>query len=823
MKFPVRYWEENVLFDLKQTPWAAYRIPLKPYAYQSLEKKRAAIGAFAQFFTAYRGEGHLLSVTRTMDASEWKQKQRGKGCEYTRYAEAVTDRFHERRPWRRTLYLMLHLSLLRRGLPEVDLSGWARTGATFKQWMSHTGKIVEDQFWLRPRGEIDVRQMEDALAAEQLQFGQIAELLQGERCRPQEIEWLIRRGFFRGTVQEPPPIIGEQPIGRIVIRGDRVLVRPKTSLLTSLQGELFAEEKMKTWIVRHDDEGRVESYQAFFHVVDVPEEVPVAGSEWLYLLEDLPFPTEVSLRFRVESPHEAAQGLQRNRKALRDQRREYREAAEEAPISLEWAGKRGRVLENKLQKGMPLIHVDAWINVAGSNREEVEARATTLSQLYSNRQIRVVRAPGDQAKGFLQFVPGIAMLKDTIPMDPNYLAAAMLHGSREIGDPLGDYIGRTRQGIPVLLDLRRPMSQELNRSGAIVIVGTLGSGKSVLKKTLYYQAFNQEAIVFAIDPKGEDHCFAQLPEFQREMAVLNFAPHSPTRLNPFRLSESEERCHSIALDFLSLLLEGTKNDERADVILEAVERVFSQPKRDMFQLIRILQELAEELPVEAMAAEARRCATRLQTYAKSPYGKFVFSKDGEGITDLTGVRFVVVSLSGLPLPKRVGTNLTFNERFGLGLMYLVASLGREFMFHSPTHVLKIFGIDEAWMLKAFPEGALLIDEIIRMGRSFDIVPMIVTQNPSDVSDEEIRNNLGSIFCFRTEDPRAVRDNLVLLGLDRDDEDMRQSFRDLRSGECYMRDIEGRIGWVRIEPLPSDLLELFNTSPSEGGTPRDIQT
>jgi hypothetical protein len=137
------------------------------------------------------------------------------------------------------------------------------------------------------------------------------------------------------------------------------------------------------------------------------------------------------------------------------------------------------------------------------------------------------------------------------------------------------------------------------------------------------------------------------------------------------------------------------------------------------------------------------------------------------------------------------------------------------MFYSPHDVLKVFGIDESWMLKAFPEGALLIDEIIRMGRSFDVVPLIVTQNPSDVAEEETRNNLGCIFCFRTEDPRAIADNLTLLGLDPQDEEMIHAFRELKSGDCFMKDISGRIGRVRIEPTPDDLLRIFHTTPSSG--------
>ena len=54
--------------------------------------------------------------------------------------------------------------------------------------------------------------------------------------------------------------------------------------------------------------------------------------------------------------------------------------------------------------------------------------------------------------------------------------------------------------------------------------------------------------------------------------------------------------------------------------------------------------------------------------------------------------------------------------------------------------------------------------------------------------------------------------MTLLGLDNDDQEMKQSFRDLKSGDCYMKDISGRIGRVHIEPTPDDLLDIFNTTP-----------
>lgn len=431
MKFPILYWEDNLLFDNQLHPWVVYRIPLKPYAYQSKEKKRGVVGSLDQFLHGYHGDGQILSVTKMMDAEQWRQNRKGLGKEHERYTAAVMQRFTERRPWQRDMYLLLKLSSIQKERPEVDVSGFKRTLETLRAWSTYTGRSVQEQFWFRQRGELEIERIEQARSAETLQYNQVLNHLQGERAQPREIEWLIRRGFFRGLSQEPTLFLGDEATYEVVIRGQKVFVRPKKSLQLSLADDQVGEERMKTWIVHHDDEeeGGVKSYQAFFSVVNVPEEIPVVGSEWLYALEDLPFPAEVCIHFKVETPHEATGGLQRSRKILKDQKREYHAAAEEAPITLEWAGKRGRVLENKLQKGMPLLSASVWFNVFGSNRKELESRASQLLQLYATKQIRVVRSPSDQAKAFYLFLPGSTMDKqNAIPMDPKFLAAGMIHG-----------------------------------------------------------------------------------------------------------------------------------------------------------------------------------------------------------------------------------------------------------------------------------------------------------------------------------------------------------------------------------------------------------
>lgn len=126
MKCPVLYWEQNLLFDSLLKPRAVYRIPLKPYAYQSAEKKRGTVSQMQQFLHSYHGYGQLLSVTRMMDAEHWRRRRIGQGAEHERYVKAVMQRFDARRPWQRSLYLIVQLSDVQKQFPEVDCPGFEK-------------------------------------------------------------------------------------------------------------------------------------------------------------------------------------------------------------------------------------------------------------------------------------------------------------------------------------------------------------------------------------------------------------------------------------------------------------------------------------------------------------------------------------------------------------------------------------------------------------------------------------------------------------------------------------------------------------------------
>ncbi|MGH9173993.1 MAG: hypothetical protein ACRD1H_06530, partial [Vicinamibacterales bacterium] len=53
--------------------------------------------------------------------------------------------------------------------------------------------------------------------------------------------------------------------------------------------------------------------------------------------------------------------------------------------------------------------------------------------------------------------------------------------------------------------------------------------------------------------------------------------------------------------------------------------------------------------------------------------------------------------------------------------------------------------------------------------------------------------------------------LALLRLDPEDERLRQRLLQFRRGRCFMRDYEGRVGTIQVDP-GTELVKLLDTTP-----------
>jgi hypothetical protein len=148
-------------------------------------------------------------------------------------------------------------------------------------------------------------------------------------------------------------------------------------------------------------------------------------------------------------------------------------------------------------------------------------------------------------------------------------------------------------------------------------------------------------------------------------------------------------------------------------------------------------------------------------------------------------------------------------------MYLLTRYARQLMLSLDKSHPKAICIDEAWAITTTPQGAKLIPEIARMGRSHNTALVLVSQNAGDLMAESVTNSISTKFAFRSSIPGEIDDVLELMGLDKD-QGYQSAVRDLRNGECLMQDVDGRVARVQIDAWNKELFDTFNTNPETRG-------
>jgi hypothetical protein len=125
---------------------------------------------------------------------------------------------------------------------------------------------------------------------------------------------------------------------------------------------------------------------------------------------------------------------------------------------------------------------------------------------------------------------------------------------------------------------------------------------------------------------------------------------------------------------------------------------------------------------------------------------------------------------------------------------------------------KAIFLDEAWAITSTPEGAKLVPEVSRMGRSRNTALILVSQNAGDLLAEQVTNCISSVFAFRSSERVEVANVMALLGVEPSDEHQ-MALRGLGNGECIFRDLEGRAGRIGIDLISDEMRQWLDTNPT----------
>jgi hypothetical protein len=260
----------------------------------------------------------------------------------------------------------------------------------------------------------------------------------------------------------------------------------------------------------------------------------------------------------------------------------------------------------------------------------------------------------------------------------------------------------------------------------------------------------------------------------------------------------------MATETLRLLLP-RMSEERESAMIQAVGAVAAEARPSLGKVVAHLAKSADPASMNLGAVLGSMSEMRLAKLCFAPSG-------GQGI-DAAGWT-TVFTLAGLTLPD-VGVkrdDYSYEQRLSVALLYLVSQFARRLLNGLDRSLPKAIFLDEAWAVTSTPQGAKLIPEVSRMGRSRNTALILVSQNAGDLLNEQVTNCISGVFAFRSTERMEVANVMALLGVEPSDEH-KAVLRALGNGECIFRDLDGRAGRIGIDLISDELRRRLDTNPT----------
>jgi AAA-like domain len=344
-----------------------------------------------------------------------------------------------------------------------------------------------------------------------------------------------------------------------------------------------------------------------------------------------------------------------------------------------------------------------------------------------------------------------------------------------------------------------------NRPTAVAITGEPGGGKTTLALLLILQLALRGVTVAVIDPKGDAESLVGVLQARgRKARVLPLGSAAPGLLDPFSFGDDLAEKRTRATETLRLLLP-RMSEERESAMIQAVAAVADRDKPSLGKVVRHLESSPDPASKNLGAVLRSMSEMRLARLCFAP-------ADGQRI-DAVGWT-TVFTLAGLTLPDAAvrREDFSYEQRLSVALLYLVSQFARRLLNDMDRRLPKAIFLDEAWAITSTPEGAKLVPEVSRMGRSRNTALILVSQNAGDLLSEQVTNCISSVFAFRSSERVEVANVMALLGAEPTAEHQ-AVLRGLGNAECIFRDLEGRVGRIGIDLITDEMRAWLDTNPT----------
>lgn len=807
--FPVKYFEENLVFGQDGAVYAYYELQRFNYDYRSMDDKLSLHANLEAFYWNIHADTHALVVPEYQSLEEQRQAMEKGLCEELKttgkkHIQAAVDHLHGKEVHQNRFFMGVKLK-------PATVKGLSFLNEIRYIWKDFKRYLNNQAGTDAP--EIFEEEIQAYRVQEEMIFSRINGYLRARRVDTADLEWLIRRGFYRGIGEAPRRKDWKPKTLPAEVKGKKG-IRPARDILTLAEGR-FDDSHGRNLIVEQHVAGKPKKgFMAFLTISHIPDKSPFPGLEWLYHLQSLSFPVEASVRTETIEYGKALSQVLKKKKELKAEDEHAAESGVETAYHILHSRQDANELENHLRTDkFPLITTSVVLCVYASTLEALNLRIQLVKDLYSDMMIQVEVPYGDQWRAFNEFIPGAKRyITDYIHyMEPAAVAASMIGATRQLGDGQGHFIGMSRN-LPVFFQHDRgPKDKKLSTTASAAFIGSLGAGKSLGANLLAYQALLNGAKVLIFDPKDERaHWADALPELREMTRVVTLRASMDDRgkLDPLvgatSLSEKQAAA-ATAKKIMQFLARSADGTYEAIVIGKAVDEVLKQPDPCMMKVIDQLREVAKAAP-EKRRDNLEEIVDVLSYLATSGQGQLLFGDGTQKAIDLS-MRLTILQVEDLKLPDESQTDY---GRMAIALLMAISDFSRRFSNQS-TNEFKLVLFDESWRLAKVSEGRAILEELVRTGRSKNAAIYLISQNAKDLLGEEIRSNLGCRFVFRCRDAKEAEAACHILGIEPNEENI-ETIRSLPTGTCLMSDLEKRVNEVEIRVLEERLFQAFDTRP-----------
>ena len=809
MPYPIKYIENNLVWNIEGECFAYYELIPFNYSFLSLEQKDAVHDAFRQLIAQNRdGKIHALQIST--ESSIRAAQERSKKSVTGRLKEIACAEIDEQ-----TENLIASL-----GDTQVD----------YRFFLGFKLVVTDKELSVKDVGKQVKNVLSDAMNAisssfmgdfvsmpndeirrysrmEKLMENKLSRRFKVRRLNKNDFGYLLEHIYGRtGTAYEDFAFtlpLKKRKRDTLVKKYD--LIKPARCLI---------EEKQRYLHMKSEDS---ESYVAYFTISDVVGELDFPSSEIFYYQEQqFDFSIDTSMNVEIITNKAALHTVRNKKKELKDLDNHAWENNSETTNQVAEALDSVDELESVLDQSKESMYKLSYVvRVTAPDVEELKRRCNQVRDFYDDASIKLVRPIGDMMGLHSEFIPASKRyMNDYVQyVTSDFLAGLGFGATQMLGERDGIHLGYnvdTNQNVYV-----QPAKAAQGVKGSVTnalsgaFLGSLGGGKSLSFNLLTYYAVLNGAQALILDPKSERGLWKEkLPEIADEINIVNLTSDEENKgmLDPYIIMRKTKDAESLALDVLTFLTGISSRDGKLFPVLRRAVRAVTNS--EMRGLLRVIDALRDDGSETALAI-----ADHIESFTDYDFAHLLFSNGKVRQTISLEKQLNIIQVADLVLPDKdtAPADYTTIEMLSISMLIVISTFALDFI-HSDRSIFKMVGLDEAWAFLNVAQGKTLANKLVRAGRSMNAAVYFVTQNAGDVADENIKNNIGMKFAFRSTDINEIKKTLEFFGLDSEDENNQKRLRNLENGQCLFQDLYGRVGVIKFHVMFDYLFHAFDTRP-----------